>query len=154
MADKKITPVVLGRSVGTTNITAGAFKSSEWVTLTSADNGYIDENDTAVSGGIFLPKVVLLVKTDTGTTAPGIKFLSSTEEPYSGSGIPDLTVAIPVDAALSTVGTSGTVEQGGFAAIPLGETARFKDTDGRINFVRSTGDTGAADYGVHAIVLP
>jgi hypothetical protein len=149
MAERTIAPMVIGPA-GSTGL-LGLMKTSEWQTLSSADNAHIDLDDTSTA--IRGEDVIVLLHVSSGTTAPGIKILTSTKSPYTGSGQADQTFTFSADVSLSTIGSSGSVIKGTVVVLGPFETARYKDTDGYLNFVRSTGDTAAADYKVHAIVI-
>jgi len=149
MAERTISPIVIGRA-GSTGL-LGTFKTTEWQTLSSADNAHIDLDDSSTQ--IVGEDVIVLVHVSSGTTAPGIKVLTSTNSPYAGSGQADQTFNFSADVSLTSIGSSGAVTRGTVVAVGPFETARYKDTDGFINIVRSTGDTAAADYRVHAIVI-
>jgi hypothetical protein len=150
MAERTITPWVVGPAGSTAIIEIPA--SSEWQTLSSADNAHIDLDDSSTQ---FVGEdVILLVALASGgSTSPGIKILTSTKSPYTGSGQANETYDITLDASISTVGSTGAVLKGCIAVVGPFESARFKDTDGYLNFARSTSDTATPDYKVGAIVI-
>ena len=150
MAERIITPLVVG-PVGSTGILK-TLASSVWQVLSSADNAHIDLDDTSTA--IRGDDVLLLVLHSSGTTGAGIKVKTSTNSPFTASGQPDQTFDITADRSINTIGATATaVKIGTLSVIGPFESARFKDTDGYLNFSRDTGDTAAADYNVQAIVI-
>ena len=150
MAERTITPLVIGPSGSTGLLKIPA--SSQWQVLSSADNAHIDLDST--STGIRGEDVILLVMLSSATTGAGIKVKTSTKSPFTASGQADQTFSFTADRSLNTIGATATgVKIGTLAIVGPFESARFKDTDGYLNFSRSTGDTASADYNVHAIVI-
>jgi len=150
MAERTITPLVIGPA-GSTGLLK-TMASSVWQVLSSADNAHIDLDDT--STGIRSEDVILLVLHSSGTTAAGIKIVTSTKSAYTGSGQANQSFTITADKSINTIAATATgVKLGTLSILGPFESARYKDTDGYLNFARSTGDTAAADYNVQAIVI-
>jgi hypothetical protein len=142
MAAAELYPLVLTRDTLTDLTTANQ------AVMDSATGCYVDFFDT--DQNIQAGRLVLIVGVDTAQNdgGSGITILTSTEKPFTGSGMADFADDLssqPVDfvgADNNYVSVIG----------PL-ETAKYVDTDGYINIELSTADTHGNVY-ITALVVP
>ncbi len=142
MAIAELTPIVLGRSAGSDLATASQ------IVIDSATGGYIDYFDTDQNNQ--QGRLILILGSDSAQNAGGKQFnlLTSTENPFTGSGQATLEDDMSTeDADFAGTGDDHITILGPF------ETARFVDTDGYINFEISTDDTAGNVY-VTALIVP
>jgi hypothetical protein len=132
MAASELTPIIVTRATGLTyeGINVG---NSNTVDFDSDTGFYIDIGDTTQANDASR-MILMIAMADSRTTAGGIKIVSSTNNPYTGSGISDL--ALNMDTAEDTSALD--LDTASTAQVPVSvfgpiETARFKDTDGYIN---------------------
>ena len=141
MAVAELTPLILTRNAITDLSTVNQ------VVLDSATGGYIDYFSTSQNNQ--QGRLILIIATDSDQ-AGGSDFIveSSTNQPFTGSGMADLDVTLSADSAEF----GGTLDQRVSILGPI-ETARHVDTDGYINFKLDTSDTHGNNY-VTAIIIP
>ena len=154
MAASELTPIVLTRATGV-SYEGTNLGNANLVDFDSDTGFYIDVGDTSQVNDAS--KMVLFVAmADSRTTAGGIKIKSSTNDPFTGSGIPDLAMNMDTaeDTSALDLDTASTAQNPVSVFGPL-ESARFRDTDGYINVEY---DTDHAAPGclmkAWAIVLP
>ena len=148
MASREVVPIILSRAAGS------ALDTDDVTSFDSSDDLYINFFDPAWNAQ--QGRLIILIGGDSDSYGKGsacyMKFKTSTNNPFTGSGMDDLSIQLSTeDVDLgSTAGHNGKMTVIG----PL-ETARFLDTDGEINFEWSTAstDTGAAMWAL-AIVIP
>lgn len=154
MAAAELTPIVITRATGV-SYEATNLGNSNLITMDSDTGFYIDVGDTdQVNDASRM--VLFFSMADSRTTAGGVKILSSTNNPFSGSGVPDLAVNLDTaeDTSALDLDTVSTAQVPVSVVGPL-ETARFKDTDGYINVEYDT-DHAAPGSSIKAwaIILP
>jgi len=151
MAAGEVTPVIVTRTTGI-SVNGLSISTGNMVDWDSDTGFYIDYMDTAQNnqqGAI----VVFITNIASAATDGAINVLSSTKDVFTGSGITNMDVDLD---------TATTVFKGDTAAADfhmtcfrLGETARFVDTNGRINFEYDTDHAGMVTIGhAWAIVVP
>ena len=138
----ELIPLILARGAGVDLTTV------EQAVMTSAVGAYIDFLDSArdLQGG----RLILILGSDSAQNAGGVQLniLTSTENPYTGSGVPTLSDDMSTETA-SFVG----VLDGHITVIGPLETANYLDTDGHINIEISTDDTAGNVY-ITALWVP
>ena len=141
MAVAELTPLVLSRNAGRDLTTAYQ------VVMDSGTGAYIDYFDTDQNNQVG--RMVLIAGRDSGEGGtPTLRILTSTEQPFTGSGMDAL------EDNLSTE-TAGIADASDDRITFIGpfETARFVDTDGFINIEISTADTCGSCY-LTALIIP
>ena len=150
MAAAELTPIVITRATGV-SINGQAVSTANMVEWDSDTGFYIDVDDTAqlVDPSRML---VFISNASSASTDGAVKVLSSTKAIFSGSGIPDMDVDLTTAAGVFEGDTEG--DDHYMTIIPPLETARFKDSDGYINFEYDTNHAGMVTVGrAWAIVL-
>ena len=141
------------------NSTAGAI--IYWSSLaTDANNVYFDMNGKQGDRAIIL--VANINSTDVGTTA-GLFFIggsdsdaASTNFPYSASRLGKMQVSVhpPTASAKESLSPSTTAAVISIGVIGPFETARFKDTDGQIQFSKRKATSDLSHVKVAMILIP
>lgn len=147
MAEREITPIVMSAARGLT-ATASKMDTTDWTSFSSDDNCFVDLNDTDQINDAS--KLILIVRADSNSTGAALEVLSSTKMLYTGSGITDIVIGLCDSAAAISELTTG----GAISFIGGLESARFKDTDGYLNFQKSTADADTSPYYAMAIIVP
>lgn len=142
MAVAELKPLVLGRSAGVDLTTV------QQAVIDSATGAYIDWFDTDQNNQPG--RLILIAGSDSAQNAGGKDLIikTSTNSPFTGSGMDDLSDAMSTETA-SFVG----VLDGHITVLGPIETARFVDTDGHINIEISTDDTAGNVY-LTALIVP
>ena len=141
MAVAELTPCVLSRNTGFDLTT------DYQVVIDSATGAYIDYFDTAQNNQTG--RLILIAGRDSDQAGtPTLRILTSTENPFTGSG----TDALEDDMSSETAGFADASDDRITILGPF-ETARFVDTDGYINIEISTADTCGKCY-LTALVIP
>jgi hypothetical protein len=151
MAAAELTPIVLNRATGV-SISGQALSTGNMVDWDSSTGFYIDVGDTdQVNDASRM--VIFFSNASSASTDGGIKVLSSTNNPFSGSGVPDLAVDLTTGTGVAELDTEG--DDSYVTMVGPLETARFRDTDGYINVEYDTDHSGMVTIGhAWAIVLP
>lgn len=147
----ELNPVVLSRATGL-SIDGSAIATANMVDWDSDSGWWIDYFDTTQNnqGGTI---VVFVTNASSASTDGAINVLSSTKSVFTGSGVTDMDVDLTTGALTFEGDTEGADHY--MTAFVLGETARFVDTDGYINFEYDTDHAGMVTIGhAFAVVVP
>lgn len=145
MAHAELTPLILSRA------TKGSLSTANTVAFDSATGAYIDFFDSAQNNqsGRLILMATASTKNSTELSIY-LKVLTSTNKAFTGSGQDDLTLTF----SQSTKPALSTEAQSWLNFVGPVETARYLDTDQRINLrLHSTLATATYVY-VSAIVIP
>ena len=151
MAAAELTPVVLSRLTGISN-DGTDISTGDMVDWNSDTGFYIDYFDTTQNNqdGTI---VLFISNASSAATDGAINVLSSTQSVFTGSGITDMDIDLTTEATVAEFDTEAADYH--VTCFALGETARFVDTDGYINFEYDTDHKGMVTEGhAFAIVVP
>ena len=140
MSAAELTPVILTRN------DISDLSTGNQAVMDCATGCYIDFNDTSQNNQ--QGSLILIVGIDSDNAGgDNLTILTSTEQPFSGSGQSNFSNALSADSA-SFIGTLNS--RVSFVG-PI-ETARYLDTDGYINIAMDTASSGT--HYITAIVIP
>lgn len=152
MAASEVTPILLSRTTGLKQ-TMDAVTTGNMVDMDSDTGFFVDLGDTTQVNEAS--KMILFISAlSTRSTVGSIKVKSSTNNPFSGSGIPDLEAQLATGVQDIQLSTSGSTGDGSLSMIGPFETARYKDTDGHLNVEYDTGHDGIGVMRAWAALLP
>lgn len=151
MAASELTPIVLSRNTGI-SVDGSAISTGNMVDWDSATGFYIDYFDTSQNNQDG--EIVVFISNITSAATDGaFEVKSSTLPWFTGSGITDMDIDLDTAATVFELDTAGADDH--VTCFRLGESARFVDSDGYINFNYDTSHAGMVTIGhAFAIVVP